>query len=286
MSFHSIYDFAFKTTNLLYGGFLRPDQLELLEYAVETGKISQKLIDMLSSFNDNFIKIQVDAYFQQLNLPFIAYNYKDEIYYIKILPPKTAHEIIEIIKTHVESNNEYLMSIIYAGREINETSEIINGSYIIFTGPKLNPEQMSNHLFEIGEDIRKISRKKPISTLASSTTKGYLRLNFNTYSPEDIETIKRVLSEKIGIQIDIFIKKPDNSLFFYSKKHLQILGELFGFSLEESLQVISTFQDGSNIKIMDFIFIAFGDIHKSDHRELSPQGESILSEYRILISKL
>ena len=211
----------------------------------------------------------------------------DKIYYIKNLLPKTAHEIIEIIKTHVESNNEYLMNIIYAGREINETTEIQNGAtYTILSGPKLNPEQMANHLFDIGNDIQNISSKKPVSTLPSFTNKGYLRLNFNTYSPEDIHTIQTVLSEKVGIPIEIFIKKPHNSLFFYSKKHLQILGELFEFSLEESLQVISTIQDGSDIKIMDFIYIAFGDIYKSDRRELSPQGEIILQQYVGLVSKL
>jgi len=150
-------------------------------------------------------------------------------------------------------------------------------------------------------DIGRINERKivatPISTPQYKGITGFIKSWLELSKPET-DRILQVTSKRLGYEFGIFIYRysdnrvPDlesgsmgsgfigNRIIFYSVKHLQILAEIVGKTVDELLNMFAIPQHNPYNK--DLIKIAFGDNLEDEPLE-TDEGHIILAKYLSMI---
>jgi hypothetical protein len=198
------------------------------------------------------------------------------------------------IKNFLLKKKSILCSIIivnpYSRYELNEQNfedELSKGSFdkgcvTIVSVPLFEEQNLVEGIFSRLVNILQLSVKKPVATLLTEG-RGYginlgnagniLEYNFKNYSDAQKKVVFKNLIERINknreeadkIQnIEIFFKQNGVPLF-YIPEYLQKLCEIFGYTLDEGIELIFSVPD--NDKKMAFIYIAFGDLTDAKNKE-------------------
>ena len=139
-----------------------------------------------------------------------------------------------------------------------KNNDILN----ILSYKRLNPKELAKYIINEKSGVEKISMTKPVATLNSSVERSPFSIMWQKYSEEEHENLKDELSKIIGIKINIFIKEKESSPIFYSEEFFPILGDVYGYDLQEAFNVING--TANNNKKRDFIYTSFGDTFENN----------------------
>jgi hypothetical protein len=136
--------------------------------------------------------------------------------------------------------------------------------------PKMTINEMIEYVFELGHDVERINKHKPVATFPSSPEISKFWINYEDYSLDN----KNILnSELLNRGISIYNK------IFYSREYLQRLCDIFGYTLQQGLEIVSTHKNKTNVE-MYFIYCAFNnDYDIDDIIRLSNTGVIDISLY-------
>ena len=272
------------------GGELRKDQLQILRQYQINNLITNDDFNTLSKLESgDDIDVIINDIIKQntsdtLKYIIIQFDNLKIFQYINIKINRTPESIILKINEYAVEKSHIINAIIYAGKLFSSSSIISPGMIIhVKTCPNFTAYEIANLLYDHEEDIKKINNLKPVSIL-DSYVNGYLKPNIKKYTADELELITTILSTKLNLEIKIFIM-PNGNVIFYSIKYLQKLSNLFEYTLEQGLEILSSHTDEDltnleTIKKLDFIYIAFGDKFKDPPQDrLSPNGTDLLRIY-------
>lgn len=185
--------------------------------------------------------------------------------------------LIVINMTLIKSNT--IFEISQLKKMINDNT-IKDGDKIILNIHSTSaPPFLVEELFELflseAPDIFLISKEKPVATIAHKDSKYDTRFfsrSYKYYTHEQksqfLELIKNnitfILKYDILIQIYIFdVNSPDCQYIFYSPDYLNLLCEIFEYSLDQGLKILSVYNKDYTPIELSFIKIAFNDIEKN-----------------------
>ena len=207
--------------------------------------------------------------------------------------------LLNALEYHLRHHGYLISGILIGPRNANEITDddfsLIRDKkmklYISLT--KLHTVSEFIEMLKSHEFIKNISKLKPVATNLSGAEPKYFAINWNLYQKLSqkriLDEMSKFLSEKNGYPIKFSIATFDKTssssypIIYYSEEHLEKLSKLFEYeSLEKSLEVLSVFNYSYPVEIMDFIYIAFGDIDITKEATLdsfSENGKRLYSEY-------
>ena len=153
---------------------------------------------------------------------------------------------------------------------------------------KRNPKSLVETIIQRRSGIEKIGKLKPVASLVGNFI-GEFRDQWEFYNEKEKEEFKKELSSILGLKIKVFFNKEKNyEVFFFSPKYLTILNEVYGITMEEAFEILSTHQ---NMRIpnmgRDFVLIAYGDLMGEqdwhNNVELTEDGSKKLEIYKNLV---
>jgi hypothetical protein len=180
----------------------------------------------------------------------------------------------------------------YELNEQNFENELSRGSFdkgcvTIVSVPLLEEQNLVEGIFSGLVNILQLSVKKPVATMQTEgnryginlgSTGNILECNFKNYSDAQKKVVFKNLIERINKNreeadkienIEIFFKQRGVPLF-YIPEYLQKLCEIFGYTLDEGIELIFSVPD--NDKKMAFIYIAFGDLTDAKNKGDNSNG--------------
>jgi len=172
----------------------------------------------------------------------------------------------------------YVYKGLFAGRTLNDTDPLQNDvSITVQTYRPLSPRELVISVLFPHINISKIQKMKPMASFNSGEP-GEITFNANwkNYSEEERQETLRLLSEKLGTPIGVFV---NSGFTFYSIPHVTYICTLYDISLEEGLAKFR-----HETLDLPFIYICFGDIARlsTDPQPitaLTPEARAIYEEY-------
>jgi hypothetical protein len=233
----------------------------------------------------SFIDITLTGIFESLNYP-------DRKLRINLATGviNNGKTLLNAIKFELEKNN-IITKILIGGRNLTEISdedfeELKNkGASLVVAIYKINTINEFIDMLKMHKDINKISKLKPVATNFSGVEPRYFNINWNLYTPIQKKKILDEMSTFLNVKFNIYEGKSGdgNLMIYYAEEYLDKLSKLFEHeSLEKSLEIISVFNPSYTSKVLDFIYIAFGDIDITKFKkleDLSENGQKIYGEY-------
>ena len=143
-------------------------------------------------------------------------------------------------------------------RQINKIKTGTN--LIILYVPKFNAIELADFVLNGTDGPERINKLKPVGSFNNGSTMSTFRYNWLNYTNEEKNITKKIISDSLKLDIDIYFE--DNKyIFFYSVKYLTLLAHIFGFTLDEAFDILSVFRHNKTTpKQNDFIYICYGDV--------------------------
>lgn len=198
---------------------------------------------------------------------FIKYRFLDD----SVSSDLSFDEIKLLIDKKCKDNNHILTNIVFSGVDLlspfscNKFSTIQKLSTLhVLSVDNFTTDQLIHYV--ISEDrfknIKSIGKLKPVATEYSGSNCFNLNYfdNLNIDKSSTLSKLSNYVSElnNYDVIIDIFRKQNGCQVVFYSVKDLLELCDIFGYSLEHSLDFLTTPQTMGS-RELEFIHIAFGD---------------------------
>ncbi len=204
-------------------------------------------------------------------------------YGVKISQFQNISQFREYVKNNLVPIGYILKNILYAGTDLLkkdnfDLSRLENGQIYIIFNKILSPEQLIKELDIV--DIKLISRKKPVATLASGSPIEMFIINWSRYNPQEKIFFMEILNKITHVKVSIFDKYLSNHEIrsqpvFYNNESLEILHFITNKSIDELLNIFSLMGDKTDDEL-SLIQIAFNDKIKN----LSPNGLEWFKNYK------
>ena len=148
------------------------------------------------------------------------------------------------------------------GRQINKINKIKTGTILsIVYVPKFNAIELADFVLNGTDGPERINKLKPVGSFNNGSTMDTFYCNWLNYTNEEKNITKKIISDSLKLDIDIYFEDNKYTFFFYSVKYLTLLAHIFGFTLDEAFDILSVFRRNKTTpKQNDFIYICYGDL--------------------------